>query len=130
MSHRFYPEGFFETAKELKQRTSGTESDLRTAVGRAYYAAYGAAKARYLAAHGKPNQKFLHGDIGNIIKAVAPRHPVRKAWDSLLTMRGISDYEYSRPITRGHAEAALTNSDILLTAIQQADDAAFQAIPI
>ena len=116
MSHRFFPEGFFETAKELKQRRSGTEADLRTAVGRAYYAAYGAAKARYLAAHGKPNEKFLHGQIGGIIMTVAPGHPVRKAWNSLQQMRGISDYEYGRPITRSLAEAALTNSDILLTA--------------
>lgn len=130
MSHTFYPESFFETAKELRQRISATEADLRTAIGRAYYAAYGAAKARYLAAHGKPNQQFPHGQIGGIITAVAPGHTVRKAWDSLLKMRGMSDYEYDSAITPDHAEAALVHSDILLTAIQRAEDASFQKISI
>ncbi|WP_419941679.1 hypothetical protein [Candidatus Palauibacter sp.] len=130
MSPTFCPEDFFETAKELKDKRFPTEADLRTAVGRAYYAAYGAAKARYLAAQAPGNREIRHGEVGSIIMGVVPGPVIAKTWDALMRMRKTSDYVYDQPVTKQDARSALDHSDILLTAIRQADDASFKKISI
>ncbi len=130
MSPTFRPADFFDTAKELKDKRFPTEADLRTVVGRAYYAAYGAAKARYLAAQPLGNLKIRHGQVGSIIMGVVPGPVIAKTWDALMRMRNTSDYAYDQPVTKQDARSALDHSHILLTAILQADDASFKNISI
>ena len=130
MTHTFCPRDFFETAKELKDKPYPTEADLRTAVGRAYYAAHGVAKARYLATKTSGNLELRHREVGNIITSVAPGSVIARTWDTLRTMRQISDYVYDEPVTKQDAQSALEHSDMLLSAVEQADEASFERISI
>lgn len=115
----FDPRGFLDTARGLRENSSATSADHRTAANRAYYAAYGYVKLRCMQACPEySNLEIEHHRPGELARRLS--QPLARRWDRLREFREQSDYEFNVPIGSDEARQAGDHADKLIAALETA----------
>lgn len=130
----FDPAGFLETARSLLDGQPD-EADIRTACGRAYYAAYGTMRRRLCEAKGvSPDRLFgktgRHGDLVNAIWRSPRLRNVGAQYQRLLSKRVQSDYKSDSEVRRADAEIALQDATWVVAQLVKIRDRDFQSFPL
>jgi uncharacterized protein (UPF0332 family) len=113
------PKSFCEVAQQLNASTPPTgEPCFRTAIGRAYYAAYLATRAALRSQFNAPTLDVGHSVLVNALRFDAPDQQVRKIGSLLASMRERrerADYEPEDTLTYAEAQQAVRESQFVLT---------------
>lgn len=117
MTPPFDPRRFLDVAERLASEAD--EATHRTAIGRAYYAAAGAAHERYKTDNGYTDIDLDHGFLGGVITGADTRPRTRISWRALGSLRVRSDYKYAAAdsVSHGHVQSALENSRTVLDVV-------------
>ena len=96
----------FRRVTERLHQDGAPEEDIRTAIGRAYYAVYGAIRQKYIAHYGHPYDTHLsHNTAGLMVKKIN-QTVYKKQWRDLYDLRWDSDYNYGRTLDNDDVIAA------------------------
>lgn len=113
----FDPSNFFSLASQLCV-SSSSESELRTSIGRSYYASFLSARER-LASCGHYVPTRTGQDHQGVIDTLAGlrKRPLRDKLDSLRQLRTWADYELGNPVGFKEATRAKLIAQVLLQGI-------------
>lgn len=125
MRLRFQPEQFLDVSESFK-KTKANHQERRTAIGRAYYAAYGEGKVMYCRAKGVSlREKLPHQGMALIVHALADASAapsgLKTAWDNLRRWRGESDYRYDLNLPKNKVRNAIRHAKEVIAEIQSDD---------
>jgi uncharacterized protein (UPF0332 family) len=114
----FDPNEFFDLSKRLIGALGQTEVVLRTAVGRAYYAAFLSARAKsppHLLTVGR-GPSDAHWIVRSAMKRI--NHPeIASKLETLATIRRTCDYDMSTPVTQTDFDEAIQLAENVLQLI-------------
>jgi uncharacterized protein (UPF0332 family) len=115
------PQDFLRLAVQLA--ASSTEAEWRTAVSRAYYAAFHAARRlledlRFTVPRADAAHQYLIFRLNNCGEPSIQREA--KVLDRLRQLRNRADYDWHLPFTRSHAQAEPANAQRVIQALDAA----------
>ena len=121
MRLRFQPERFLDVSEGFRNKKANLQ-ERRTAIGRAYYAAYGEGKVMYCGAMGVSLcEKLPHQGMQLIVYALADASVeplgLKTAWDNLLRWRKESDYRYDLNLSTGKVRNAISHAKEVIAEI-------------
>lgn len=132
----FRPEAFLESAAVLLRQSRLHEGHCRTAVGRAYYAAYGTLRARLCQSKHLPADRLFarrgrHGELVKLLALSGGRFSsIQAQYRKLYRGRVLSDYVYGDSVARADAEEAYEDARWVVDKLMRLGDRHFRGFPL